>query len=355
MRVSAVQAVGGYRPDLIAGEEPELCVRLREQGGRINRLDAEMTRHDAAMTRFRQWWARNVRAGHAFAEVSRLHSRSSFGIWKRETRSNWVWGILLPTIAIVPAAFTFGLSLLLLLGYPVLYAKVLRSRIDAGRWPHGETLCLLLRLFQVSAGGWPDALLVKPPARKAEPLDRVQGSKGDRMRIAYLTNQYPHVRHTFIRREIVALEAHGAEVLRYSIRDSGSEAVDPADQTEYHKTRAILGAGKVSLLLALVFAAITRPVRFFRASRKAIRFGRRSDRGVVRHMVYLAEACVLRKWLVAANVDHLRPLRDQSGRRRALLQDPLADRPTASPCMARKNGISPTHCPSRKSTKAPGS
>ena len=107
-------------------------MRLREQGGKIRRLDAEMTLHDAALTRFGQWWARNVRAGHAFAEVSRLHSRSQFGIWNRETRSNWFWGVILPTLALLPAAFTYGISLVLLLGYPVLYVKVLRSRLRRG-------------------------------------------------------------------------------------------------------------------------------------------------------------------------------------------------------------------------------
>ena len=132
MRVAAVKAVGGYRDDLIAGEEPELCVRLRANGGRVRRLPAEMTFHDAAMTRFRQWWTRNVRAGHAFAEVSHLHARSPFGIWKREARSNWVWGVVVPLLAIVPAPFTWGLSLLLLLGYPVLYWKIRRGRRARG-------------------------------------------------------------------------------------------------------------------------------------------------------------------------------------------------------------------------------
>jgi len=132
MRVAAVKAVGGYRDDLIAGEEPELCVRLRAHGGRVRRLPAEMTFHDAAMTRFRQWWTRNVRAGHAFAEVSHLHARSPFGIWKREARSNWVWGVVVPLLAIVPAPFTWGLSLLLLLGYPVLYWKIRRGRRARG-------------------------------------------------------------------------------------------------------------------------------------------------------------------------------------------------------------------------------
>ena len=125
------------------------------------------------------------------------------------------------------------------------------------------------------------------------------------MRIAYLTNQYPHVRHTFIRREIVALEAHGVEVVRYSIRDSGKDAVDPADQTEYGKTRSLLSAGKVRLSVALFGHALTRPVRFLRALRATVRFGRRSDRGVLRHLIYLAEACRLRQWLAQERVDHL--------------------------------------------------
>ena len=132
MRVSALKAVGGYRPDLIAGEEPELCVRLRANGGKVVRLPAEMTRHDAAMTRFGQWWRRNVRAGHAFAEVSRLHATSPFGIWRREARSNWFWGLLVPLVALVAAPFTFGLSLVLLLGYGVLYWKIARGRRRRG-------------------------------------------------------------------------------------------------------------------------------------------------------------------------------------------------------------------------------
>lgn len=125
------------------------------------------------------------------------------------------------------------------------------------------------------------------------------------MRIAYLTNHYPHVRHTFIRREIVALEGHGVEVVRFSIRDSGNDVVDPADRIEYAKTRSLLSAGLLAIVVALASHAITRPIRFLLAFRTTLRFSRRSDRGVLRHIVYLAEACLLRKWLEAANVSHL--------------------------------------------------
>jgi len=152
MRVSAVKAAGGYRDDLIAGEEPELCVRLRANGGRVLRLPAEMTLHDAAMTRFRQWWTRNVRAGHAFAEVSHLHADSPFGIWRREARSNWAWGVFVPAIAIVAAPFTLGMSLVVLLAYPALYFKIRRGRRQRGDEPATASLyaryCVLSKFPQ---------------------------------------------------------------------------------------------------------------------------------------------------------------------------------------------------------------
>jgi GT2 family glycosyltransferase len=103
VRIKAFEAVGGFRAELIAGEEPELCVRLREFGWKIWRLDAEMTQHDAAMSRFGQWWVRSVRSGYGFAEVARLHRTSPFRIWARAIPSAVFWGCLLPTIIIVGA------------------------------------------------------------------------------------------------------------------------------------------------------------------------------------------------------------------------------------------------------------
>ena len=85
------------------------------------------------------------------------------------------------------------------------------------------------------------------------------------MKIAYLTNQYPHVRHTFIRREIVALEVHGVDVARFSIRDAGRDLVDVADQAEYQKTHALLAEGKLRLLFAWIATSTTRPIRWCRA------------------------------------------------------------------------------------------
>ena len=76
IRVSAFIQVGGYNSSLIAGEEPELCFRLRDNGWRIRRIDAEMTLHDAAMTKASQWWNRAKRSGYAYAQGYYLHGQS---------------------------------------------------------------------------------------------------------------------------------------------------------------------------------------------------------------------------------------------------------------------------------------
>jgi len=96
MRAEAFEAVGGFQRNVMAGEEPELCLRLREIGWTIWRLDADMTEHDAAMTRFQQWWVRAVRSGYGFADVSWLHRDSPLGIWRREILRALLWGGLLP-------------------------------------------------------------------------------------------------------------------------------------------------------------------------------------------------------------------------------------------------------------------
>jgi len=126
MRAEAFRQIGGYNPALIAGEEPEMCVRMRAAGWKIVRLGAEMSVHDAAMTRFRQWRRRAVRAGHAFAEGAFLHGRRPERHWVQESRSVWIWGFLVPLLALAPATITHGWSLLLLLAYVLLAWRIYR-------------------------------------------------------------------------------------------------------------------------------------------------------------------------------------------------------------------------------------
>jgi GT2 family glycosyltransferase len=131
MKAQALLAVGGYRDSMIAGEEPELCVRLRQKGWRIHRLDREMTLHDAAMTRFGQWWKRTVRAGHAFAAGAWLHGAPPERHWVRETRRAWLWGIVLP-LSIVIAMLVLGpWAALLTLIYPLQWLRLWRRNGSA--------------------------------------------------------------------------------------------------------------------------------------------------------------------------------------------------------------------------------
>lgn len=110
MRVTAFEAVGGFREGLIAGEEPELCHRLRAAGWKVRRLAADMTLHDAAMTRAAQWWTRAIRAGHAFAECHWLHRDGPVPMWRREVRGVVFWGLLMPlAAAALTAAMPWGL------------------------------------------------------------------------------------------------------------------------------------------------------------------------------------------------------------------------------------------------------
>lgn len=132
MVAAALQQVGGYNPDVIAGEEPELCVRLRAAGWKIRRIDAEMTLHDAAMTQFKQWWRRMQRAGHAYAQGAAMHGRPPERHWVRQVRSICFWAGLIPAIILLTAIPTHGLSLLALLGYPVLVTRAMKHYLGRG-------------------------------------------------------------------------------------------------------------------------------------------------------------------------------------------------------------------------------
>lgn len=127
VRSTAVREVGGYDPRIIAGEDPELAYRLHKRGHRILHLDAEMTSHDAAITRFRQWWTRTKRSGYAYAQVSALHANAPERFWVKETRRALVWGMFVPALAPALALPTLGLSVLMLGIYPWRALRIARG------------------------------------------------------------------------------------------------------------------------------------------------------------------------------------------------------------------------------------
>jgi GT2 family glycosyltransferase len=131
-RVEPLLHSRGYRDDLIAGEEPELCLRLRRQGWFVHRLNQEMTRHDAAMTHWVQWWRRTVRGGHAFAEGAWLHGASPERHWVRETGRAVFWGLLLPLCIIGLGLFVDPRATWLAVAYPAQWIRLsVRDRSPA--------------------------------------------------------------------------------------------------------------------------------------------------------------------------------------------------------------------------------
>lgn len=125
------------------------------------------------------------------------------------------------------------------------------------------------------------------------------------MKIAYLVNQYPKVSHSFIRREIQALEKAGVSVARYSIRSLFDELVDPGDLNEHQKTKFVLGDGSLKKIVLGTLRCFFKPRLFFKTFSLAVSCGWGSERGLARHLIYFAEACVISRWCAEDEVQHI--------------------------------------------------
>lgn len=142
-------------------------------------------------------------------------------------------------------------------------------------------------------------------------IDRVSDSAVDversaiRTRVAYLVNQYPQPSHSFIRREIRALEVQGYDVERFTVRTYDGKLVDEQDRAERNRTNSVLDVGPVRIAAAVVKEFLAAPRTFLRTLKFADRLGKRSDRGRLRHLVYFAEACVLRRMLAERSIEHV--------------------------------------------------
>lgn len=155
MRLAAFTAAGGFREDLISGEEPELCVRLRAAGGQVWRLALPMALHDAAMRRFGQWWRRTVRGGHGFAEGARLHGAPPERHYVAETRRALLWGAALPLATVALALLAHPAWAALGLAYPLQWLRLAwreRAAGRAGRLAWERSLFLVLARFPEAQG-----------------------------------------------------------------------------------------------------------------------------------------------------------------------------------------------------------
>jgi GT2 family glycosyltransferase len=154
IRAETFAQVKGFNPSVVAGEEPDMCYRLRKQGWKIFRLDHSMTHHDAAITRFSQWWRRTVRCGHAYAQGYDLHRSDGEGYCLRLSIKSWIWALVIPVMVLV-LTLTGGPLFLLLLGfYPLQFIKITRDvnqRLKSGK------LSAIYAIFTVLAK-WPQLI-----------------------------------------------------------------------------------------------------------------------------------------------------------------------------------------------------
>jgi colanic acid/amylovoran biosynthesis glycosyltransferase len=125
------------------------------------------------------------------------------------------------------------------------------------------------------------------------------------LKIAYLINHYPKVSHSFIRREIFALERDGFEVLRLAMHGWNDPLPDLEDQSERDRTRYVLRGGARRLVVPTLRVMLQSPLRFLAAVRLAVRMSHESDRTLPYHLAYVAEACRILPWLKAFGAVHI--------------------------------------------------
>ena len=132
IRIESLRDVEGYNSCLICGEEPEMCIRMRRKGWLIQRIDAEMTLHDADMHRMSQWWQRSIRGGWAVAEGFAMYGNAAERYMKKEHWSGWWWGAMIPGCMLALLWLTQGLSLLGIGLYGLLGWRIYRYRTQRG-------------------------------------------------------------------------------------------------------------------------------------------------------------------------------------------------------------------------------
>ncbi len=150
-RTVAFEEAGGFDETLIAGEEPELCVRLRAAGWQVWRLDHEMALHDAAMTRFGQWWTRARRGGHAAAEGMAMHGAPPERHGVAQVRRALAWGLVL-ALAILAGALATPWAWAGLLAYPAQIARLAWREGPTDRFAWIQAFFLTLGKFPETQG-----------------------------------------------------------------------------------------------------------------------------------------------------------------------------------------------------------
>lgn len=241
MRIEAVASVGAYDEALIAGEEPELCYRLRAQDWEVRRLDAEMTLHDAAMTSFAQWWRRAVRAGHAAAEGAWLHGRSGEQYNVRRVARAIGWGAGLPLATLMLTALFGPIFLLVLLAYPAQWWRIAHSQRAKGLSSREARLYALFTVidkFPALIGAVRFAIGLVTGRSSGIIEYKAAPNRDSKPAIAYIAPVLPALSETFVYREIFALREMGVRVVPVTVRAPATTFAD--DRLEELRREALI-------------------------------------------------------------------------------------------------------------------
>ncbi|MEO1614807.1 MAG: glycosyltransferase [Planctomycetota bacterium] len=239
-RRKAIESVGGFDDSIIAGEEPELCVRIRHKGWKVVRLDHEMTLHDADLTHFSQWWRRSTRYGHAAFEGFHRHGGAPEHFMRRQCWGILLWGGLAAWIAIAASVFLWPWGLLTWLIYPAqLVRQTLRFRRDGATWRFaGRRALTQLACKPAELIGGLRFWLNRLTRRSSQLIEYKAPSptRGDALSenrptasaacapetsirsVAYFVPTYPELSETFVWREAEELQRSGRRVLTVALR-----------------------------------------------------------------------------------------------------------------------------------------
>ncbi|MEI6708789.1 MAG: glycosyltransferase [Methylococcales bacterium] len=145
MRRHILEQVDGFSENLIAGEEPELCQRIRAQGKVILHIDQPMTRHDLAITQFQSYWKRALRTGHAYAEVSQRTKKTAFPLWQHDCRHNALHATVLTTLLLSAMILSMITGdVLAMVGLVFAYTFLILRSAYRSRWKNSQPFTLLL-------------------------------------------------------------------------------------------------------------------------------------------------------------------------------------------------------------------
>ena len=296
-RVEAFTAVGGFDESVIAGEEPELCYRLRHAGHTIRRLPADMALHDADMHRFAEWWKRAARGGWAMAQGAALHGRTPERFNVRRIRSVVFWAMLVPIVALLWSLASativqwWGPSIvrwaapLAGLAFPLLYAALWMKMTLAQR-ARGCSLAdaALLATFTILAKfaeltgvirfwrsksgihAGSNTSATRPPAFEKAPA----GATNANPAILYISSILPARSETFVYREVFALRARGLAVHTASVNAPERDLGEPRLDQLAASAIPIYAAGPGAFLRDLAIESLTHPIRTASTKLRAI-------------------------------------------------------------------------------------